>query len=660
MSTTTPPRPKPAKRKPVASAANRAGAKGLLAAAAAGAAGTLPLDLIEPDHFTNPRGPVDHKSPGFLELVASVTDIGLLEPIVVGPALVAGGKHPVIAGWRRYAAATVAKLPAVPVHQVAITDAKDALVAALAENIARDDMTPLAEARAIDTLMGEHGYTQVAAGKAVGMAERTVRERLRLLKIHTAAPVVGAAIDSGAVPMDAAVMLEQIANVAPNTAAAMVAGVGHDVVEQVTDPWTASDLAKPEEVDQVICWMTESAHDPDIAAALGPIDRLHSVYPDRDHTQIPGDQLPLTDDQRDRWWAIQDGYAHQWNFRLEASDIAAARKAGQLLEIEGANRWNQQSATWIVDAYFTTDWLETRLQDLEHKAAEAKAKTKNAARQETAKEGEVKPGLTEAEARAATEAKAKDARERELAHHRNAILGERSRGDRFADLALSLEAAKFFALLILHSGAGSLLERGVRYCDPEHLTETEQKNGKVKRTYQLTAPEDTGVGRRTVVDQLLLDKVRNATTARDALAPVLRAYLLAHEADETVVAQSNRAYFHLPYSNEDKLGDHIHAIAVDCGLLGDVDTEAQQRADAGGRPLSEVLAEPATSPVKLTGSRKDQALALVTARPGITIPELADAMSLNQNVLYRILPGLAQEGKVEKRGRGWHPNEASA
>ena len=42
------------------------------------------------------------------------------------------------------------------------------------------------------------------------------------------------------------------------------------------------------------------------------------------------------------------------------------------------------------------------------------------------------------------------------------------------------------------------------------------------------------------------------------------------------------------------------------------------------------------------------------ARPGITIPELAEAMGIKQNYLYRVMPGLAEEGKVTKSGRGWH------
>ena len=57
------------------------------------------------------------------------------------------------------------------------------------------------------------------------------------------------------------------------------------------------------------------------------------------------------------------------------------------------------------------------------------------------------------------------------------------------------------------------------------------------------------------------------------------------------------------------------------------------------------------------GARTEQTLALVTARPGITIPELAEAMGIQQNYLYRVLPNLASEGKVVKSGRGWHPKE---
>jgi hypothetical protein len=55
-----------------------------------------------------------------------------------------------------------------------------------------------------------------------------------------------------------------------------------------------------------------------------------------------------------------------------------------------------------------------------------------------------------------------------------------------------------------------------------------------------------------------------------------------------------------------------------------------------------------------SGTRAAQALDLVRERPGITIPQMAQAMGIQQNYLYRVLPGLAEEGKVTKSGRGWH------
>jgi hypothetical protein len=66
------------------------------------------------------------------------------------------------------------------------------------------------------------------------------------------------------------------------------------------------------------------------------------------------------------------------------------------------------------------------------------------------------------------------------------------------------------------------------------------------------------------------------------------------------------------------------------------------RRRGGGRP-------------RASGSRSAQALALVQARPGITIPELADEIGITPNYLYRVVAGLAKDGKVKKQGKGWVP-----
>jgi CRP-like cAMP-binding protein len=96
-----------------------------------------------------------------------------------------------------------------------------------------------------------------------------------------------------------------------------------------------------------------------------------------------------------------------------------------------------------------------------------------------------------------------------------------------------------------------------------------------------------------------------------------------------------------------------------------------QRLEAAERALAGVESKPARAAAparrgrggnstgrrgrpKGSGTRAIQALELVRARPGITIPELAEAMGIKQNYLYRVMPDLAKSGEVTKSGRGWH------
>jgi hypothetical protein len=85
-------------------------------------------------------------------------------------------------------------------------------------------------------------------------------------------------------------------------------------------------------------------------------------------------------------------------------------------------------------------------------------------------------------------------------------------------------------------------------------------------------------------------------------------------------------------------------------------------------PAASPAATPAATPVKARrkkpgrpkgrGTRAAQALAAVQGQPGITIPELATKMGIQATYLYRVLPGLEQDGRVEKKRRGWFPRGA--
>ena len=82
----------------------------------------------------------------------------------------------------------------------------------------------------------------------------------------------------------------------------------------------------------------------------------------------------------------------------------------------------------------------------------------------------------------------------------------------------------------------------------------------------------------------------------------------------------------------------------------------RRRASSGGTRRGAAPSREGRS--KRSGTRATQALALVRAQPGITIPEIAEKMAIKQSYLYRVLPGLAEKGLVRKDGRGWHPKDA--
>jgi hypothetical protein len=83
----------------------------------------------------------------------------------------------------------------------------------------------------------------------------------------------------------------------------------------------------------------------------------------------------------------------------------------------------------------------------------------------------------------------------------------------------------------------------------------------------------------------------------------------------------------------------------------------RSRAGATGSRTRERRSSTQTRPLTRRGgnTRANQALNLVRKQPGVTIPELAKAMRIQPNYLYRVLPRLASEGQVKREGQGWHP-----
>jgi len=113
------------------------------------------------------------------------------------------------------------------------------------------------------------------------------------------------------------------------------------------------------------------------------------------------------------------------------------------------------------------------------------------------------------------------------------------------------------------------------------------------------------------------------------------------------------------------LVDEFHRLEAAAAALDGVGTGASASAPARrARRRAAPSAAPSAGPRRRgrprgSGTRSKQALELVRTRPGITIPEIAESMGIQQNYLYRVLPSLQKDGLVRKEGRGWHPQEAA-
>jgi ParB family chromosome partitioning protein len=138
---------------------------------------TLSIDRLRPGKF-QPRSKMDAES--LAELALSIKEQGVMQPILVRP--VDGGRFEIVAGERRWRAAQQAGLREIPALVKNVPD-HAALAVALIENIQREDLNPLEEAKGLQRLVDEFGLTHEAAAKAVGRSRSAVSNLLRLIAL---------------------------------------------------------------------------------------------------------------------------------------------------------------------------------------------------------------------------------------------------------------------------------------------------------------------------------------------------------------------------------------------------------------------------------------------------------------------------------------------
>jgi ParB family chromosome partitioning protein len=142
----------------------------------------LPLDLLQRGKY-QPR--IDMRPESLSELAESIKSQGIVQPIIVRPLAGAPGetqRYEIIAGERRWRAAQMAGTAEIPAIIRDIPD-EAAVAMSLIENIQREDLNPLEEARALSRLIEEFGLTHQAAAEAVGRSRAAVSNLLRLMDL---------------------------------------------------------------------------------------------------------------------------------------------------------------------------------------------------------------------------------------------------------------------------------------------------------------------------------------------------------------------------------------------------------------------------------------------------------------------------------------------
>ena len=135
----------------------------------------LPISKVEP-RIDQPREYFDQQA--LQELSDSIAQYGLIQPITVRK--LETGYYQIIAGERRWRASRLAGLKEVPVRVIEADDRRTAELA-LVENLQREDLNPIEEAKGYKTLIEEFGLTQEEAAKSVGRSRPSITNALRLL-----------------------------------------------------------------------------------------------------------------------------------------------------------------------------------------------------------------------------------------------------------------------------------------------------------------------------------------------------------------------------------------------------------------------------------------------------------------------------------------------
>lgn len=408
----------------------------------------IAIDDVDVAPGRNPRTSMDQER--LADLASSIRQHGVLQPVLVEHD---DDGYTVVAGHRRLAAARLAGLATVPAFVQSVNG--DAFVEALVENLLREDLTPLEEAQALHRLQEDGGLSQRDLAERVTKSVGWVNERLRLLKLPEG---VRSALGDGTVPLSSAPTLAKVAEASPAAA------------ELVVEEVRRGDLERSELAENVVEVLDELAIGPaGEAAGLTPVMPQGLAF----------SELALPDEIRADLKPRYESVAKSWgtylspSFRFDDDDIAAARAAGCLLELENGDArqrrpWERETGVYFTDPIFVVERVHVHLERMEQEAKDRAGRV--AAARPPAAES------TKDEQEERRRERERIAEERVEAREANLELGRRMR-EAFAAPAIDVESARLLALLAVGEHATSIAGRGLRYVDERWHETEENRNG---------------------------------------------------------------------------------------------------------------------------------------------------------------------------------------
>ena len=456
----------------------------------------------------NPRSSFDNDE--LKALTESIKRQGVLQPILVSPAKDGKG-YVLVAGERRLKAVKKAGIKEIPAL-VREADGRG-FEFALVENLQRNDLNPIDQARGFKQLMKSAGLNQKEVATQLGVSSKLISERLVLLCLPERVQELMA---EDSIPASLGKTFKQVAKASSELAVVLAESidVGHIEASSV-----ASDLTSA--MYELVSRLAKDG---------SPIAVSSNGYGFKSI-----DDVPLPEDKAseliERYRDLEKKAEYPIPFFFDKEDEDAARAYGCLLEIKTP----YGSESYICDAGFLADRTSRLLDKREKQIAEKERRASKTGGKDSVAAGDDADVKTERKREYQERQQAK----RE-AHAANLDFGVKL-VKCYHDVPLTKDLARLLALLVLEGDAGAIAGSGLRFVkdDWQKIDRKVTKAGKVKE--KVVYLDD-----REELRDKLLDWLAGAKTAEQILGRLVQALVASNFVDTRAVAQSNRIWWDTP------------------------------------------------------------------------------------------------------------------